>query len=43
MENRIVRFVDEWPSSATKIQKFKLIELLDRPQPLDASSEAADE
>ena len=40
---RIVRFVDEWPSSATKIQKFKLIELLARPQPLDASSEATDE
>ncbi len=40
---RIVRFVEEWPSSATKIQKFKLIELLARPQPFDASSEAADE
>ena len=40
---RIVRFVEQWPSSATKIQKFKLIELLARPQPLDASSEAADE
>ena len=39
----IVRFVEQWPSSATKIQKFKLIELLARPQPLDASSEAADE
>ena len=40
---RIVRFVDEWPSSATKIQKFKLIELLARPEPLDAPSEATDE
>ena len=40
---RIVRFVEQWPSSATKIQKFKLIELLDRPQPLSASNEAADE
>ena len=40
---RIVRFVEQWPSSATKIQKFKLIELLGRPQPLDPSSEAKDE
>ena len=40
---RIVRFVEQWPSSATKIQKFKLIELLARPQPLSASIEAADE
>ena len=40
---RIVRFVEQWPSSATKIQKFKLIELLARPQPLDPSSEAKDE
>ena len=40
---RIVRFVREWPSSATKITKFKLIELLARPQPLSASNEAADE
>ena len=40
---RIVRFVEQWPSSATKIQKFKLVELLASPQPLDASSEAADE
>ena len=40
---RVVRFVEQWPSSATKIQKFKLIELLGRPQPLDPSSEAKDE
>ncbi len=40
---RIVRFVEQWPSSATKIQKFKLIELLARLQPLDPSSEAKDE
>ncbi len=40
---RIVRFVEQWPSSATKIQKFKLIELLAHPQPLYPSSEAKDE
>ena len=40
---RIVRFVEQWPSSATKIQKFKLIELLARPQLLDPSSEAKNE
>ena len=40
---RIVRFVEQWPSSATKIQKFKLVELLARPQPLSAFNEAADE
>ena len=40
---RMIRFVEQWPSSATKIQNFKLIELLDRPQPLSASNEAADE
>ncbi len=40
---RIVRFVEKWPTSATKIQKFKLIELPARPQPLSASNEAADE
>jgi len=40
---RIVRFVEDWPSSATKIQKFKLVELLAHPQPLNASSETADE
>jgi len=39
---RMIRFVEQWPSSATKIQKFKLIELLARPQPLDASSGATD-
>ena len=40
---RMIRFVEQWPSSATKIQKFKLTELLARPQPLDPSSEAKDE
>ena len=40
---RIVRFVEHWPSSATKIQKFKLVELLAHPQPLNASCETADE
>jgi hypothetical protein len=39
----MIRFVEQWPSSATKIQKFKLIELLARPQPFDVSSEATDE
>ena len=27
---REVRFIAEWPTSATKIQKFKLRELLDK-------------
>ncbi len=40
---RIVRFVDEWPASATKIQKFKLIEMLSSPDQFDASRETADE
>ena len=40
---RMIRFVEQWPSSATKIQKFKLIELLAHPQPLYPSSEAKDE
>ena len=32
---RIVRFVDDWPSSATKIQKYKLIEQLSESESLD--------
>ena len=39
---RLVRFVTAWPASATKIQKFKLIEQLAQLEASTASTEVSD-
>ncbi len=39
----IVRFVNDWPSSATKIQKYKLVEQLSESESLDSSFHSAND